>query len=137
GGHAAVRRADQGSLVEGKAAAARGEWTTAAKFFRCDPEGPGAILESSVRVFVFALRNSRLSAGCKPSAEQFGGPGDCRNAAAAALAVELVDEIDHRGGIFDRVGTRQAEAGLHHHQRELLERAARGVGVDRREAARV
>ena len=51
--------------------------------------------------------------------------------------LELDDDIDHRSSVLDGVGTSEADAGLHDHQRELLQRAAQRIGMDRRKAARV
>ena len=56
---------------------------------------------------------------------------------AAIVAAQLDEDVDHARGIGDRVAAGEADAGLHHHQRQLLERAAQRVGVDGGEAARM
>ena len=60
-----------------------------------------------------------------------------RYPALAATAVQLDDEVDNRGGVFDRLRSCQADARLHRHERDLVQRSTRRVGVDGGERAGV
>src|SRR5829696_1363731 len=81
--------------------------------------------------------SSRPALSRKFSPEDVGRALDRRDAALAALPIELDDEVHDRTDVGDRVQPREAEAALHHHQRELLQRPGRRVGVDGAERARV
>jgi ABC-type phosphonate transport system ATPase subunit len=47
----------------------------------------------------------------------------------------LDDDVDEASDIRERIGAAEADAGLHHHQRQLLERPGWGVGMNSGEGA--
>ena len=62
--------------------------------------------------------------------------GDRRDPAGAVRqARDLDDQVDGRGDLLAHGALRQLQAGHRHHRVEAVERVARAVGVDRRQAA--